>query len=122
MESVKRIIDIQELGRLCHEINRTYCRLIGDIVQPAWDTAPTWQKDSVVNGLQYFIEHPDVTPEGMHENWMHKKIADGWAYGEINDPEKKTHPCMMSYEKLPVEQRMKDHLFLAVCKSYFQVY
>ncbi len=75
-----------------------------------------------MDGVKHFIEHPDVTPEGMHLNWSKEKMRAGWMYGPVKDAEKKTHPCLVEYEKLPIEQRMKDHLFLAVCKSYFKVY
>ena len=122
MESVKPIVDVSDLGKLCHQINRAYCQTIGDNSQVDWDVAPQWQRESAVKGVQYFIEHPNVTPEGMHFNWVKDKMKDGWKYGPVKDAEKKEHPCMVEYEKLVIEQRMKDHLFLAVCKSYFKVY
>lgn len=38
-------------------------------------------------------------------------------YGEVKDAEKKTHPCIMSYDALPPEQRTKDHLFGAAVRA-----
>lgn len=32
---------------------------------------------------------------------MANKIADGWKYGEAKDPEAKTHPCLVPFDKLP---------------------
>lgn len=40
--------------------------------------------------------------------WVSYKAADGWRYGPFKDPVAKTHPCMVPYDKLPPEQRVKD--------------
>jgi hypothetical protein len=57
---------------------------------------------------------PDTTPEDSHKNWLAHKVKDGWVYGPVKDVEKKEHPCMVPYEELPLEQRVKDYLFRAV--------
>ena len=41
----------------------------------------------------------------------HSHVADGWVYGIVKDPESKTHPCLVPYQDLPAEQRIKDSLF-----------
>jgi hypothetical protein len=48
---------------------------------------------------------------------MDQKIGDGWSYGKFKDPVARKHPCLVSYDLLPQEQKMKDHLFLAVVKA-----
>ena len=45
---------------------------------------------------------------------MESKLADGWVYGEVKDPVKKEHPCLVAFEELPVEQQAKDYIFKAV--------
>lgn len=55
-----------------------------------------------------------ATPEDLHQSWCDFKAADGWVYGEVKDAEAKTHPCLVPYEELPEEQRIKDDLFKAV--------
>jgi hypothetical protein len=47
-----------------------------------------------------------------------EKKADGWVYGEVKDPEKKEHPCLVEYEELPKDQQAKDSLFIAVVRSF----
>lgn len=106
-----------EIARFAHEINRAYCKAIGDDSQPSWDDAPLWQKESAVAGVMFHFDNPDATPELSHVNWMFQKVSDGWKWGPVKDPEKKEHPCIMRYSKLPVEQRVKDHLFKAVCEQ-----
>jgi hypothetical protein len=44
-------------------------------------------------------------------------MNEGWVYGETKDPVAKTHPCLVAYNDLPIEQQVKDHLFRAVVKA-----
>lgn len=102
---------VEEIAEQCHEANRRYCESIGDNTQVEWNKAEDWQKESAINGVKFKLENPDITPEQQHENWMKDKKADGWKYGKKKDAEKKTHPCMVPYEKLPEDQRLKDEIF-----------
>jgi len=104
----------QEIARVCHEVNRAYCQALGDNSQPAWEDAPDWQKDSALLGVKLHIEHPESGPQASHESWMAQKLADGWAYGRTKDPEAKTHPCIVPFDLLPVDQQAKDYIFRAV--------
>jgi len=107
----------EQIARICHEVNRAYCQSIGDDSQPKWNDAPDWQRESAINGVLFHLEN-DVTPEQSHENWMREKVAAGWTYGPVKDPEKKQHPCMVPYHDLPLEQRTKDYLFRAVVDCF----
>lgn len=102
---------------LAHEVNRIWCRMLGDFSQPAWPDAPEWQKESALQGVLFHMEHPDAGPSGSHENWRTHKEADGWTWGPVKDPEKKEHPCMVPFSELPLEQQVKDSLFRAVVHS-----
>lgn len=108
---------IELIARVCHNVNRVYCMSIGDDSQPEWNDAPDWQKDSARNGVRYHLDD-DVTPEQSHESWLAQKEAEGWVYGDVKDPEQKTHPCMVPYNELPAEQQVKDHLFKTVIDSF----
>ena len=105
---------IAEIARVAHEINRAYCAALGDDSQPAWEDAPEWQKDSAMNGVNFHSDNPSAGPEASHESWMSEKELEGWVFGEVKDPEAKTHPCMVPFADLPTEQKAKDYLFRAV--------
>ena len=107
----------EQIARVCHEVNRAYCASIGDDSQPAWEDAPEWQRSSATNGVAFTASNPDARPEDSHASWLAEKERDGWRYGAVKDPEAKTHPCFVSYDRLPVEQRTKDYLFQAVVRS-----
>ncbi len=108
--------DIEDVAEICHIFNRIYCEAIGDSTQPTWEEAPDWQKESAVNGVKYHLENPDSKPCDSHNNWLAEKEANGWKYGEVKDPEKKEHPCMVAYEELPKEQQIKDAIFIGTVR------
>jgi hypothetical protein len=113
---------IEQVAKVCHEANRAYCETLGDSSQPSWDAAPEWQKDSARNGVKFhFAKHAlggEASPSASHESWLAQKRAEGWKFGPVKDPAKKEHPCFVEYNELPIEQRLKDYIFAAICKSF----
>lgn len=105
---------IHSIARVCHEVNREYCRALGDNSQLPWDRSPKWQQDSAILGVELHLNNPDATPAASHESWMAQKVAEGWVYGPVKDAEQKTHPCIVPFNELPPEQRAKDFIFRAV--------
>jgi RyR domain len=108
---------IEDIARICHEVNRAYCQAIGDNSQPRWEDAPDWQRHSEQDGVIFTLDHPEATPEDSHKNWMREKARDGWKYGPVKNPHKKEHPLFMPFDQLPIEQRVKSHLFQAVVRT-----
>jgi hypothetical protein len=102
------------VAAICHEANRRYCYEIGDGSQKPWEEAPWWQKQSAIAGVVFLMQHPGAPPSAMHEQWMSRKLEEGWTYGDLKDETRKIHPCIMDYELLPEHQRVKDALFRAV--------
>lgn len=105
---------LEEIARVCHEVNRAYCRALGDNSQPPWEDAEEWVKTSAMNGVNLHINNPSAGPEASHESWMQEKIDTGWVYGTIKDVAKKEHPCMVPFNKLPIEQQAKDFIFRSI--------
>jgi hypothetical protein len=115
-------LTVQEIARVCHEVNRAYCDAIKeDPPQVPWDEAPDWQKNSAVKGVEFKLQNLRATPEEMHNSWYAEKVRDGWKYGPVKNPDKKEHHCMVGYDSLPLEQRAKDHLFSAVVRTLSEV-
>lgn len=107
----------EQIAVVCHEANRAYCAAIGDASQVPWADAPEWQRSSAVKGVEFNLANPCAPPSASHDCWLEEKRATGWTFGPAKDPEKKEHPCFVPYEQLPLEQRLKDHLFKAVVAS-----
>lgn len=106
-----------EIATVCHEANRAICEAMGDHTQLSWDEAAQWQRDSAIRGVEFTLANPDASPDDQHNNWMADKFADAWTWGPVKNADQKTHHCLVPYEQLPFEQRVKDHVFRAIVKA-----
>lgn len=111
--------DLEQIAKTCHETNRLL-QIANDeeFISPEWDNAPDWQKQSAISGVKKALE--GETPRQLHISWMQQKINDGWNYAPVKDAEQKLHPCLIEYENLPVEQKIKDQMFYAVVNSFIK--
>lgn len=110
-------LEVHQIARVVHEANRAYCTAIGDSSQESWERAAEWQRTSAVDGVRSMLNGQATSPEEQHQAWCDTKLRDGWQFGPRKDAEAKTHPCLVPYNELPPEQRMKDHLFRAVVQA-----
>ncbi|XP_063040140.1 ryanodine receptor 3-like [Engraulis encrasicolus] len=47
----------------------------------------------------------DKLAENIHELWAMNKIELGWSYGKIRDDNKRQHPCLVDFSKLPETEK-----------------
>ncbi|KAJ0060966.1 hypothetical protein NL108_003272, partial [Boleophthalmus pectinirostris] len=47
----------------------------------------------------------DKLAENIHELWAMNKIELGWTYGKVRDDNKRQHPCLVDFSKLPETER-----------------
>lgn len=104
----------EQIAKVAHEVNRGYCKALGDFSQPKWEDAPDWQKSSAINGVDFHRQNPSAGVEHSHAEWFREKEANGWKYGSIKNADKKEHPCFVPYDELPTEQKAKDYIFRSV--------
>lgn len=110
-------LPVEVVAEIVYEANRVYCNSIGDTSQVVWAEAPDWQKDSAIQGVKFRLDNPRADAAKMHKNWLDTKMAEGWRYGPVKNPETKEHPCMMAYDFLPEEQKYKDTLFKSIVSA-----
>lgn len=108
------LLEPAEIARIAHDVNRAYRCALGEDAGPTWDEVPEWERASVLAGVMFHLSKPWKGPESSHEAWMAHKLAEGWQYGPAKDVEAKTHPCLVPFAELPVEQQAKDFLFRAI--------
>lgn len=109
-------LNLQQIAAVAHDANRRLQILQGDPApSPEWLDAPDWQRESAIDGVQAAID--GATPRQLHESWCAFKVADGWTFGPVKDADAKTHPCLVDYDDLPSEQRLKDALFAAIVQA-----
>ena len=117
-------MDVENIARVCHEANRAYCHESGDYSQRPWDAAPDSQRESVRHGVRFYLralaDGREPTGKDAHDAWKAFKVAREWKYGPEKDEAAKTHPCLVDYDELPVEQKFKDYLFIGIVKTFWQ--
>lgn len=106
----------EDVAQVCHEANRVVQKLNGEEVSPPWDDAPEEMRQSAIDGVQNAMY--GTTPEESHQNWVRFKENRGWTYGQKKSEEDKTHPCLVAYNQLPPEQRIKDRLFTNIVSAF----
>jgi hypothetical protein len=116
------INEFEIAARAAHEINRIYCGSCNDSTIPPWDDAPISQKNSILMGVQAIAANPSITPAQQHEGWLKLKTEEGWMYGPVKDVDRKIHPCMLPYDQLPAQQRIKDTIFGTVVRAILAYY
>lgn len=118
-------------ARAAHEVNRTYCLALGDASQLAWDDAPQWQRDASIAGVRFQIRHdyengrsrdPRESASVSHEAWLAEKVALGWIYGPVKNPDTRQHPGLVPYWELPFVEQVKDMLFVATVRGVLARY
>lgn len=108
---------IERIARVCHEANRAVQEISGDaVVSEPWLTASDSQRQSAMDGVRTYLAE-EKTPAEMHAAWSEHKLRDGWSYGKEKDEVAKTHPCLVPYDELDVDQRLKDRVFIGIIKA-----
>lgn len=46
--------------------------------------------------------------QNVHDVWAESRIREGWKYGPYRNDQEKTHPCLVSYENLPDNEKAYD--------------
>lgn len=110
-------MDIHSVALIAHESNRMLQIVNGDEVSPIWDCLEEPERERTVNGVAFALRNGDVCPKELHENWCKDMYADGYKRGETIDRANLTHPNLVPFEKLPVDQKAKDALFAGIVGS-----
>lgn len=111
---MKTTVPAHIVAMVAHEANRAWCSAHDDDSQLPWYDAPEWQRLSAIDGVEFHRRNPDAGDSASHDNWSAAKLADGWTWGPVKDPEAKTHPCLVPFDQLDPVQQRKDALFRAI--------
>lgn len=120
MTELSNMFLVAAIAEVAHEANRVYCVKIGDDSGNSWTFAPDWQQESTINGVKFVLANPNATPKDCHKHWKQEKFNTGWEYGKEKDINKKQHPRLVPYEDLPVEQKIKDSIFVNIVKAFVE--
>ncbi len=107
---------IEDVAEIVHNLNQQYCVAFG-LESVSWEDADEETKASIMRGIENILYNDDVSPESSHNIWLEIKVSEGWTYGEKKDFKLKTHPNLVSFDKLPGKEKAKDYIFISIVKS-----
>ena len=106
---------VEAVAEIAHDMNRLYSYSLNGrkhFEHSRWDQASGEQQASCRDGVTTALTMTNPTAAAMHDNWMERKLRDGWRWDENKNESRKTHPCLLPYESLPEGQKQKDNVFL----------
>jgi hypothetical protein len=106
-------LPIPAIAMVCHQTIKAYNDQIDDETLDWKDCG-----ESTIKGVEWRLTHMDAPASAQHEAWMEDKYADGWVHGPSKNAVTKEHPCLVPYDELPPEQRIKDALFIAIVTTF----
>jgi DNA-binding transcriptional MerR regulator len=113
-----RQLDATDIAQVIYAANREIQIIFGDPQpSPDWYDAPEYQRRESTASVIEALADSGRTPEQNHQGWMDRLHADGWTSGETKDPAGKTHPCLVPWDQLPEDQKLKDRLFIAIVRA-----
>lgn len=104
------MIRIKDIARVCYEANRALQVVQGSpYPNVGWMLTHHAQREAAIEQVKAVIEGRSA--EQVHQAWMDDQIADGWTHGAEVSGLAKTHPCLVPYDDLGSDQKVRDRVF-----------
>lgn len=96
---------------VAHEINRQICLLNGEEARSYKEMS----EDIIESMERAIVDLKKGRNLGdSHTEWFKERTAQGWTYGPVKDMDKKISPCLVPFEELPYNQKVKDCIFVGI--------
>lgn len=112
---------IEKIAAVCYAAIREWCIQTKQPIDYPWENlSPAYRTHVKIVVARCFADMTVPSGKVLHQRCMKEGMDGGWTYGEVVDKAKKRHPDILPWEKLSMEQRIKEHIFSAVIKSFFE--
>src|SRR6266700_2352439 len=102
----------EQIAEVCHVANMTVQKLLHDECPSlSWDDEDEFIKKTSVGEVQMILAGRN--PEDTHNEWCERLFDQGYICGLVKSREMKTHPCLVPFNDLPVEQKRKVRMIHA---------
>lgn len=108
---------LADIASVCHAATRALAETFGDFTHKPWNEAESWVRTSAMAGVEFLRDNPNLSPEDQHKMWCEFRLREGWRWGPVKSVKDKTHPSLVPFETLPIEERAKDVVFQLVARS-----
>ena len=55
---MNQIYSTEQIAKVCHDAQKSFCEAIGDTSQVAWEQAPEWQKEIAKSVVVFCMDNP----------------------------------------------------------------
>lgn len=107
------------LYRLLHEIDR----IVGEGAPvPRWEDLSPTQRGGIQELADWVLAEPSRRGNSVtiHQRWVETMAERGWQWGPERDPQQKTHPLMVRWDKLPAKRKLRLSLVSGILEGWYE--
>lgn len=87
---------------------------------PKYSELPQHMRDHYKVYAQILLQQPETTAEDLQAYYRQMFEEAGWCYGERNDPEQKTDPCLCDFHEMDVSQKIMFEMIVNVVQPFLK--
>jgi hypothetical protein len=111
-----------DIARIIYSAIKAYSESIGEYCRyPHWDNIPNVIYNNYIASVEWLKLNQFSDASDLHERYCGILKNQGWEYGVEMDLKRKTHPKIMEFHTLPIEQQAKTHLFKEIFDALLEV-
>jgi hypothetical protein len=113
--SVPRFV-LRHIAEIAYDAIRRLYLVFGEPV-PEWEDQSDDDQQFFLQRVRECIEHPDWTPQRLHEAWVDRRQSEGWRYGAETDLPGRRHPALVPFSKLTEREQASVRLIASAVAS-----
>lgn len=112
-----KTLSLDDICRVIDSANRELSRSLNENVSLPFDTWSDQARANMKESVRQVITGELRTPKDCHDKWLKDRVNEGWSFGEVKNFTLKTSPCIVDYQELPEEQKVKDDMFFTTAMN-----
>lgn len=103
----------EQIAKTCHAAHNALCE------EPIpWELKTSEHKATVYSSIDKILSGEILSAKQAHDNFVARKKADGWVYGEEYSTEDKINPRVTEFENLGLIDLAKEKIFFNIVESF----
>lgn len=105
---------------VAHEAARQLAQVRGRTAAPGWDLVDADTRAELLDHVRLLAS--GYTVVSLHDAWTERMRVAGWHWGFRLDVERKEHPGLTSWDRLPADQRAHDEIVANAALAFIDNY
>ncbi len=104
---------------MCHAVHRAYHASNNNFsFGLKWEEKSEEHQATVCDTVTLILNGEITNVEDSHENFVNRKLADGWSYADNYSQEDKTSPRLKPFYDLPKTEQAAEHIFFEAVNAF----